>query len=171
MYVFSQYLMVTSYLIFWATRFLKTKKALLIGHNGCLITRICGFIINGNWNGVIDSSIIIGRNTSGRLLDGKSRKWQTIAFVLICAASICLQIWQFAGIATVVVMLKTIISSTGVMFLSAQGIRITGAVASTLYATFLFLTGEYIGCVLEIVTFGTFIGSYLFRRGIHEIKQ
>ena len=164
MYILSQCLMVLSYLIFWSTRFLKTKKAILIGHNACLITRIVGFVIDVNYNGVIDSSIITGRNLAGQWLDKKKRVWQILAFVLICMLSIGLQIWQFAGIATIIVIIKTTISSVGVMFLNAQGIRITGAIASTLYATFLFLTAEYIGGILEIITFITFIVSYLYRK-------
>ena len=160
-----------SYLVFWFTRFFHKRTSLILGHIACLAIRYIAFLINGNINGLIDSSLVIVREALGIMTYTKQHVIKIIALVILTVGGIILQGLAFAGIITIVIVIKNLVATFGVIFLNAQGIRITGLASSVLYTIFLFLSGEYVGTMLEIITSSFLLISYIKEKDNERKEQ
>lgn len=158
-------LMALSYITFWGSRFLRTKKGMLIGHSvGIGLFRIPSFALDGNINGIENSILIVVRNITIQCIDKKKRKIKVLFFVLYVVVSWTLYFIAYAGVQTWFVACSGTATTLCFVFGKEQIMRIGGIVGASLYACFQFFSGQYVGFVLEMVTCVANLCSFVFYR-------
>lgn len=73
-FIIGQILTLISYLIFWFSRFLRTKNNILLFDNISRIFAIIAFFVLGTYDGIKNTLYVILRNILGLLKTGKIKK-------------------------------------------------------------------------------------------------
>ncbi len=82
-FILGQLLTLVSYLIFWISRFLKSKNNILLLDNISRLFAIIAFIFLGTYDGIKNTLYVILRNVLGQVTNKKKQKYKTITFLLI----------------------------------------------------------------------------------------
>lgn len=115
-FILGQLLTLVSYLIFWISRFLKSKNNILLLDNISRLFAIISFIFLGTYDGIKNTLYVILRNVLGQVTNKKKQKYKTITFLLIYAlilSKLCL-----SNIVIHVILLFIFIPFTSIVILS-----------------------------------------------------
>ena len=160
MNIAGQILTFISYLIFWVTRYLKTKKSMLLGDNISRFFAIAAFICLGTYDGIKNTLFVIVRNIVGDKIAEKSKKTRLIAFMIMLFTLALLYTPNIFGVSTMCVFICGLFNLYGVIMCEEQGIRLFGLLGGGFYAMFLLFTGNYIGFICELICIIVLITSY-----------
>lgn len=167
--IIGQVLTLISYIIFYWSRFLKSKNALLISEIIIKIICIVAFIFLGSASGIINSIFGIVRNTTGIFVKNKNIKIKHISLVLLLLLLTIIQFTQYEGINTIFVYVCAVINALGIIVLKEQGQRITGAIGGTFYFLFQIAITNWVGAICELGTIISQLTSWFkYRKGIYN---
>ena len=159
--ILGQILTLVSYLIFWISRFLKSKNNILLLDNISRLFAIIAFIFLGTYDGIKNTLYVILRNVLGQVTNKKKQKYKIITFLLMLILIILMYSLNFSGISTICVGICGILNLYGTIMCNEQGIRIFGMIGSVFYTLFMFFTNNIVGTICEIICFAVMLISYL----------
>lgn len=147
------FFMVLSYAIFWASRFLSNKKAILNMDNLSRLVTIVSFLFLDSINGIQNTLFILFRNEVGKKVIDKPIKVKYSFFYVLLGILLLMYLFSFNGLSTICLAVCGVLNLIGTIFGDEQQLRLYGLVASLFYMAFLFLTGSLSGCLCEGITF------------------
>ena len=159
MFIIGQILTFLSYLIFWISRFEKTKKRMLLEDNICRVIAILAFLSLKTYDGIKNTIYVIFRNILGDKI--KQKKTKIITLIVMLIILISMYLIDFNGISTICIAICGILNLYGTIMCDEQGIRIFGMFGSGFYTMFMIFTGNIIGIICEIICFITMLVSYV----------
>lgn len=162
--ILGQALTFVHYVMFWISRYLKSKKNILLFDSVSRIVSIMGFVLLGTYDGVISSIFIIVRNTVCRVAQDKTKRFKYVCFVLLIFVLLILHLTQYNGLSTICVIIYGILNVCGNLLCDEQGIRLFGFSGCIFYGTFLVLTQNWTGLVCEIICAIVLLNSYFVYR-------
>ena len=160
-FLIGQILTLISYLVFWISRFIKRKNNILFLDNVSRILAILAFAFLGTYDGIKYTVYAIARNTLGQITNNKSKKNKFTIFMIMLILLILMYSFNFNGVSTICIVVCGILNLYGVVMCKEQGIRIFGMLGSAFYMAFMFVTGNIIGTICEIICFFVMLASYL----------
>lgn len=137
-----------SYLVYWKSRFIKSKNNILILDTISRVFAIIAFAFLGTYDGIKNTMYVILRNSLGQVTNKKSINTKIITFIAMLMLLIIIYSFNFNGISTIC-------------------IAISGILGASFYAAFMFSTGNIIGTICEIIGFFMVLLSYLKYRNIN----
>lgn len=150
-----------SYLVYWISRFIKSKNNILILDTISRVFAIIAFVFLGTYDGIKNTIYVILRNSLGQVTNKKSINAKIITFITMLMLLIVIYSFNFNGISTICIAISGILNLFGVIMCKEQGMRIFGMLGSSFYATFMFCTGNIVGTICEIIGFFMVLLSYL----------
>lgn len=169
-FVLGQLLTLISYLVFWISRFIKSKNNILLWDNISRIFAIIAFICLNAYDGIKNTIYVILRNVLGQITNKKEQKYKIITFLSMLVVLVLMYSFNFNGMSTICIAICGILNLYGTIMCDEQGIRIFGMIGSAFYATFMLLTGNIIGNICEIICFIVMLISYLKYKNINKNK-
>ncbi len=160
-FLWGQILTFISYVVFWASRFLKRKKDLLVYDNISRAIAIMAFAFLKTYDGIKNTIYVIIRNVLGQLTNKKSKKIKVFTFILMFVLLITMYAINFQGLSTICIAICGILNLYGVIMCNEQGIRIFGMLGSIFYIGFMLFTGNVTGTICELICFFVLLTSYL----------
>lgn len=167
--IIGQVLTLVSYIVFWFSRFLKTKKDILLIDNLSRIIAIIGFVFLGTYDGIKNTVYVIFRNYLGKITIKKSHSVKLKVFVAMLLLLLLMYSFNFNGLATICIGICGILNLYGTIMTNEQGIRIYGMLGSIFYMFFMLFTGNVTGTVCEIICFAVMLISYIKYKSKKEI--
>lgn len=158
-----------SYLVYWVSRFIKSKNNILILDTISRVFAILAFAFLGTYDGIKNTMYVILRNSLGQVTNKKSIKTKFITFIAMLILLIVIYSFNFNGISTISIAISGILNLIGVIMCKEQGMRIFGMLGSSFYAAFMFSTGNVIGTICEIIGFFMLLLSYLKYRNRNNL--
>lgn len=150
-----------SYLVYWISRFIKSKNNILILDTISRVFVIIAFAFLGTYDGIKNTMYVILRNSLGQVTNEKSKNTKIITFIAMLMLLIVIYSFNFKGISTICIAISGILNLFGVIMCKEQGMRIFGMLGSSFYAAFMFSTGNIVGTICEIIGFFMVLLSYL----------
>lgn len=160
LFIIGQLMTLISYLIFWISRFIKNKNNILLWDNISRIFAIISFAFLGTYDGIKNTLYVILRNILGQITNKKRKKYKILAFIIMLIILILMYSFNFNNISTICIAICGILNLYGVIMCNEQGIRLFGMLGSVFYALFMFLTGNIIGFICEVICFIVMLFSY-----------
>lgn len=168
-FIIGQILTLISYLIFWFSRFLKTKNNILLLDNISRIFEIIAFVVLGTYDGVKNTLYVILRNILGQATNKKDKKYKIITFSVMLILIVIMYSFNFNGISTICIGICAILNLYGTIMCNEQGIRIFGMIGSGFYTLFMLFTNNIVGTICEIICFAVMLISYLkYKKKVEE---
>lgn len=158
MYIIGQILTLLSYLVFWISRFEKTKKKMLLGDNISRIIAILAFLSLKTYDGLKNTIYVIFRNILGE--KAKEKQTKIIALVIMLLILVFMYTIDFNGISTICIGICGILNLYGTIMGDEQEIRIFGMIGSGFYTMFMLFTSNIMGVICEIICFVAMLVSY-----------
>ena len=165
-----QILTFLSYLIFWLSRFLKSKKGMLLCDNISRVFAILGFIFLGTIDGIKNTLFVVVRNCVSSRVVNESRIIKLRYFGIMLGVLFLMYILDFNGISTICVAVCGIFNLYGTVVCNEQGMRLCGLAGSGFYAIFLFTTKNYVGFICELICGIVLTTSFLVYKRKCDIK-
>lgn len=162
MNLLGQILTLISYLVFWASRFFKGKREILLCDNISRIIAIFAFLCLYSINGIENTIFAMVRNYCGQKTATSSVIIKRIAFFILLLIVVIMYVVTFQGISTLTLIICAILNLIGVILCNEQGMRLFGLAGSLFYMAFLYLTQNYIGAACELICAVVLISSYLY---------
>lgn len=159
--IIGQLLTAISYIIYWVSRYFKTKKSMLVADNISRVVAIIAFICLDCINAIQSTIICIIRNYLGTKVIKSSKVIKLITCLGLLLVSGVLFIISFRGIETILVAICSSVNIYGVIMLKEQNMRLASLCGSGFYASYLFVTGNYTGFICEIVTAFVVLTSWI----------
>ena len=150
-YIIGQALTLISYIVFWVSRYMESKKNILLYDNISRCFAILAFICLKTFDGIKNTLFVIVRNVVGNKISKQPRKTKLSVFIVMIICLCLLYITSFNNVATICVFICGILNLYGVIMCDEQGIRLYGLIGSGFYAMFLLFTGNYTGFVCELI--------------------
>lgn len=169
-HIIGQILTLLSYIVFWVSRYMKSKNNMLLYDNISRGFAILAFLCLSTYDGVKNTLFVLVRNTIGQKIIDKSKKVKIIVYVVM---SICLCILYISSInklATICVFICGLFNLYGVIMCDEQGVRLYGFIGGCFYASFLFFTKNYTGFICELICLIVLVTSYLKYKSICDKK-
>lgn len=166
-----QLLTLLSYIIFWVSRFFKSKNSILILDSASRIFTIASFLCLGSMNGIQNTLFVLVRNYCGQKVNSKSTNVKRVTFVVLLMALSIMYTIFFEGVSTVILYICAILNLIGVILCEEQGLRLFGLGGSLFYAIFLFMIGNTVGFICEVICAVVLISSYLIYRNKTNVKE
>ena len=158
MWLVGQILIGIGYAVYIISRFLKTKKNMLLWDNLSRVTDVVGYILFGNINGIEHTIFGIVRNEAYRHITQKVIKH--IAFVILLAVIGIMYGFAFEGISTVFFIVGNVSLLVSTAYGNEQGVRlgtigacICNIPAFLLITNYTGLVGEAICLVMTIIAY------------------
>ena len=172
MNLLGQILTFVSYLVYWVSRFLPKKNKILIYDIFSRVIAIIGFLCLKTYSGIANSLfIIIGRNNLSRYVINKPFKIKLLAFILLLIDLLLLCFATNSGVATIFLLINSIINLYGCVMTSAQTMRILTMIGTIPYGFFMLYSYNMTGVVCEVICLLVNLISYLKYRKLYKIKQ
>ena len=159
-FLLGQGLTLISYMVFWFSRFIKRKNNILLWDNVSRFLAIIAFVFLGTYDGIKNTIYVILRNVVGQITNNKSIKKKIVTFILMLILLITIYTINFNGISTISIAISGIFNLYGVIMCNEQGLRIFGMLGSAFYMIFMFVTGNIVGTICEVIGFFVLITSY-----------
>lgn len=159
-FLLGQGLTLISYIVFWFSRFIKRKNNILLWDNISRFFAIIAFVFLGTYDGIKNTIYVIFRNILGQITNSKNIKNKIITFLVMLTILITMYIISFNGISTIAIAISGIFNLYGVIMCNEQGLRIFGMLGSAFYMIFMFVTGNIVGTICEIICFFVLLTSY-----------
>lgn len=162
----SQVFILIGYLIFFISRFRKTKKLILITDNisrGCFII---GYSLLHSINSVEHTIYGIIRNVTGQALIKQRKICKMIGFTIMLILLCAMYGLSFNGVTTIMFILSGIINLYASVFATAQGIRLGTAFAAICNIVAFLIIGSYASIIGEL--FCGFMSAISF---VKEMKK
>lgn len=169
MFILGQILTVISYVVYWVSRFFKTKKQMLLLDIISRIFAIVAFVALKTTNGVVSTLLAIVRNFIGIKIVEKDKKLRVGIFLLCSIIWIIIFMLDFSGLATIFVICCNIINLFGHIVCKEQGVRLFAMIGSGFYASFLFASNNYSGFICEVICFFVILVSYIKYRKVNKV--
>lgn len=150
-YIIGQVLTLISYIVFWVSRYMESKKNILLYDNISRCFAILAFICLKTFDGIKNTLFVIVRNVVGNKISKQSKKTKLSIFIVMIICLCLLYITSFNNVATICVFICGVFNLYGVIMCDEQGIRLYGLIGSGFYAIFLLFTGNYTGFVCELI--------------------
>lgn len=160
-FIVGQILTFISYLIFWISRFIKSKHKILLWDNISRVFAIISFIFLGTYDGIKNTLYVILRNVLGQFTNKKKKKYKLSALSITFILLIFIYSFDFQGISTICIAICGILNLYGVIMCNEQGIRLFGMIGSIFYMGFMVFTGNIVGFLCEIICFFVMLVSYI----------
>lgn len=168
-YITGQVLTFISYVVFWLSRYMKSKSNMLFYDNISRGIAIMSFLCLSTYDGIKNTIFVIIRNIVGQKITKQSKKIKAIAFFAMFICLCLLYITSFHKIATICVFICGLFNLYGVIMCDEQGIRLYGLIGGCFYALFLFFTKNYTGFVCELICFIVLFTSYMKYKKIYTL--
>lgn len=157
----AQSFILTGYIIFFISRFKKSKTTILITDNISRLCFIVGYIFLHSINSIEHTVYGIIRNFIGAFLTKKNKKSKYIYFVIMSVLLFIMYGTTFNGISTIMFTLSGLINLFAVLFAKEQGIRIGTVCAAVCNVTAFLIIGSYASIIGEslccIISFISFV--------------
>lgn len=150
-YIIGQVLTLISYIVFWVSRYMESKKNILLYDNISRCFAILAFICLKTFDGIKNTLFVIVRNVVGNKISKQSKKTKLSIFIVMLICLCLLYITSFNNVATICVFICGVLNLYGVIMCDEQGIRLYGLIGSGFYAMFLLFTSNYTGFVCELI--------------------
>ena len=155
-YIIGQALTLISYIVFWVSRYMESKKNILLYDNISRCFAILAFICLKTFDGIKNTLFVIVRNVVGNKISKQSKKTKLSVFIVMIICLCLLYITSFNNVATICVFTCGVFTCGvfnlyGVIMCDEQGIRLYGLLGSGFYAMFLLFTGNYTGFICELI--------------------
>ena len=160
-FIIGQILTLISYLIFWISRFIKSKHKILLWDNISRVFAIIAFIFLGTYDGIKNTLYVILRNLLGQFTNKKEKKHKLIALFIMLILLVLIYSFDFRGVSTICIAICGILNLYGVIMCNEQGIRFFGIIGSIFYMGFMIFTGNIVGFLCEAICFFVMIASYM----------
>ena len=145
-------ILVLSYIVFWCSRFFKTKKQIIVvDFIQNILTIIC-FIVLGNLNGAEEAGYNLSNDILGFIADNKEKRAKHILFTIAFLVILFIYINDYQGISTMFLIVAGVVELFGYIICDEQGMRLMDILSSIFYSVFLFFTETYIGVLCEMPT-------------------
>lgn len=142
-----------AYLIFFYSRFRKTKKQIIITDSVSRVTYITGYALMKSINSIEHITFGLVRNLVSQYLIDKSKKTKYIATSILLTILITMYALSFNGLSTIIFIVSALVNLYATMFTKAQGIRIGSMTASLLNALAFLVIGNYVSIIGELLCF------------------
>lgn len=160
-WIIAQVLTVLSYVIFWASRYLKTKRQILVVDYISRFLGIIGYLIIFNFDGVKSEILALCRGFVAYGVIKKSKKVRIIISIIVSLISIMIYMLGYTGIPTICTCVTSCINIYGNFVCDEQGMRICTLIGAFFYLSFEILTKMYGGAVCELIGIIVIFISYL----------
>ncbi len=160
-FIVGQVLTLISYLVFWISRFIKSKYKILLWDNISRFFAIVSFIFLGTYDGIKNTLYVILRNILGQYTNKKKKKYKLLTLFIMFILLVFIYCFDFHGISTICVAICGILNLYGVIMCNEQGIRFFGMLGSIFYIGFMVFTGNIVGILCEVICFFVMLVSYI----------
>lgn len=147
----SQGFILIGYLIFFISRFRKTKKLILITDNisrGCFII---GYAFLHSINSIEHTVYGIIRNITGQALIKHKKIHKMIGFTIMLILLCAMYGLSFNGVATIMFILSGLINLYATVFAKAQGIKLGTAFAAICNIIAFLIIDSYVSIIGEVL--------------------
>lgn len=169
--IIGQLLTFISYAIFWISRFLNSKRKMLVLDNLSRIAAIISFICLGSVNGIMNTLFVMVRNYCGQKTESMDISVKRKTFLVLLIILIFMYTVTYGGISTIALFICAVFNLIGVILCDEQGIRLYGLGGSAFYAIFLLLIHNYTGFVCEIICAVILVSSYLMYKNKERLGE
>lgn len=159
-FITGQILVVLGYIVYYASRYCKEKKKMLLVETCSKSINVLSFVCMGNASGMMSNFITMIRGIVIYLKEKRDRKFSG-AFILLLSACIVSGILTYKNIFSLFAYIAAVITTTSAWFGNPQQIRKWGILAGTCYLIFQISIFNITGAIFEAGTILAALSSYI----------